>query len=229
MNSSGVPANSQSLSGRRASTIALSIGHVVERNTTSPYPERNVRRSRSVIGRFAGTVSSSALSIVRRTLRFASSGSHSSTGSSSLSLHSSDEDHGGDGRDRLRHRSQAEDRVAPHRRAAVERQRADGVHMLLAAPADERDEARQPAAVHVAAHGVVHPREPRGGDPPIRRLEWGDVPPSSATRRFRAYVTPWSSPFAQWARCDARRVSHRPGPDRRYVGHVLPPRHRDAW
>jgi hypothetical protein len=42
-----------------------------------------------VIGRFAGTVSSSGLSIVRRTRRLASSGSHWSTGSSSLSLHSS--------------------------------------------------------------------------------------------------------------------------------------------
>jgi hypothetical protein len=48
-----------------------------------------VSRSRSVIRRFAGTVSSSGLSIVRRALRSCSSGSHSSTGSSSLSLHSS--------------------------------------------------------------------------------------------------------------------------------------------
>ena len=42
-----------------------------------------------MIGRFAGTVSSSGLSIVRRTWRSFSSGSHSSTGSSSRSLHSS--------------------------------------------------------------------------------------------------------------------------------------------
>ena len=42
-----------------------------------------------MIGRFAGTVSSSGLSIVRRTWRSFSSGSHSSTGSSSLTLHSS--------------------------------------------------------------------------------------------------------------------------------------------
>ena len=56
---------------------------------TSPYPDRNVSRSRRVIGRFEGTVSSSGLSRVRRTLRSLSSGSHSSTGSSSLSLHSS--------------------------------------------------------------------------------------------------------------------------------------------
>ena len=42
-----------------------------------------------MIGRFAGTVSSNGLSTVRRTLRFLSSGSQSSTGSSSLSLHSS--------------------------------------------------------------------------------------------------------------------------------------------
>jgi hypothetical protein len=42
-----------------------------------------------VIRRLAGTVSSSGLSIVRRTLRSFSSGSHSSTGSSSRILHSS--------------------------------------------------------------------------------------------------------------------------------------------
>jgi hypothetical protein len=42
-----------------------------------------------VIGRFAGKVSSSGLSIARRTRRSASSGSHRSTGSSRRSAHSS--------------------------------------------------------------------------------------------------------------------------------------------
>lgn len=89
MNSSGVPSNIHALSGRRASISALWSGHIGARNATSPYPERNVSRSRTVIGRFAGTESSSSLSIVRRTFRFASSGRNSSTGSSSRSLQSS--------------------------------------------------------------------------------------------------------------------------------------------
>ena len=46
-------------------------------------------RSRSVIARFAGTVSSSGLSMRFRTLRFASSGSSGSTGSSRRSFPSS--------------------------------------------------------------------------------------------------------------------------------------------
>ena len=33
--------------------------------------------------------------------------------------------------------------------------------MLPAAPADQRDEAGQPATFDVAAHDVVHPRQPR--------------------------------------------------------------------
>ena len=89
MNSSGVPANGHSLRGRRASTSAFWSGQAGEMKPTSPYPDRKVSRSRRVMGRFAGTVSSSGLSIVRRTLRSFSSGSHSSTGSSSLTLHSS--------------------------------------------------------------------------------------------------------------------------------------------
>jgi hypothetical protein len=89
MNSSGVPGNIHALSGRRASINALWSGHVGERNATSPYPERNVRRSRVVSGRFAGTVSLSSLSSVRSTFLFASSGRNASTGSSSRSLHSS--------------------------------------------------------------------------------------------------------------------------------------------
>lgn len=54
-----------------------------------PKPRRKVSRSRSVIGRFAGTVSPTGPSIRRRTRRFASSGSSRSTGWSSRSRHSS--------------------------------------------------------------------------------------------------------------------------------------------
>src|SRR6266849_3424596 len=52
-------------------------------------PRRKVSRSRSVIARFAGTVSSSGLSMRLRTLRFASSGNSGSTGSSRRSFASS--------------------------------------------------------------------------------------------------------------------------------------------
>lgn len=38
---------------------------------------------------------------------------------------------------------------------------ADRIDMLLAAPADERDEAGQPAALDVTAHDLVHALEPR--------------------------------------------------------------------
>jgi hypothetical protein len=50
---------------------------------------RNVSRSRTVIGRCAGTVSFRGPSSRRSTLRSASSGSRRSTGSSSRSVHSS--------------------------------------------------------------------------------------------------------------------------------------------
>jgi hypothetical protein len=55
----------------------------------APWPRRKVSRSRKVIARFAGTVSSSGASIARSTLRLASSGNQRSTGSSSRSRHSS--------------------------------------------------------------------------------------------------------------------------------------------
>ena len=54
-----------------------------------PSPQRKVSRSSTVIGRLAGTVSSSPASIRRSTRRLASSGSSRSTGSSSLNLPSS--------------------------------------------------------------------------------------------------------------------------------------------
>ena len=55
----------------------------------NPIPSWNVSRSRSVIGRSAGTVSSSGPSTWVSTRREASSGRNSSTGSSSRSAHSS--------------------------------------------------------------------------------------------------------------------------------------------
>jgi hypothetical protein len=73
-----------------------------------------------------------------------------------------DEDHRGDCSDRLRHRGQAEDRVAPHRCRAVERQPTDRINVLRTPPADERDETRQAATVDVALQDVVQPRQPRG-------------------------------------------------------------------
>lgn len=58
------------------------MGYVPGSAMTIPNPSRNVRRSRTVIGRAAGTVSSRSLSTPRSTRRPASSGSHRSTGSS---------------------------------------------------------------------------------------------------------------------------------------------------
>jgi hypothetical protein len=70
-----------------ASTAAFMIGTSIGK--TNPKPNVKVSRSRRVIGRLAGTVSSSGPSNRLRTLRSASSGSSRSTGSSSRSLHSS--------------------------------------------------------------------------------------------------------------------------------------------
>src|SRR4030095_8934852 len=92
------------------------------------------------------------------------------------------------------------------------------VHVLCAPPADERDEARQSAAVHVAAQGGVHPRPPPGGgirgrSPPRGggcrasspaawgRIQgsspaaWRRIPRSSAMCRFRVLVTSCSAPL----------------------------------
>jgi len=55
----------------------------------APSPNVKVSRSRGVIDRIAGTNSSIGPSMLFSTRRLASSGSNSSTGSSSLSLHCS--------------------------------------------------------------------------------------------------------------------------------------------
>ncbi len=69
----------------RSLSASATTGHgpgVVNISRTMPKPNVNVSRSRAVIGRSAGTVSSSGPSILIRTLRSASSGSSRSTGSS---------------------------------------------------------------------------------------------------------------------------------------------------
>src|SRR5438094_401564 len=96
---------------------------------------RKVRRSRTVIGRFAGTVSSSGPSSRLRTLRYASSGSSRCTGSSSRSRHSS------------------------------HRLRADRIDLHLAAPAHQHDDPGHVATLDIAGHDVVHAAEPRPGPP----------------------------------------------------------------
>ena len=72
-----------------ASSIARWIGYCPGGAMNAPRPITNVSRSRRVIGRCAGTVSSSGASSRAKTWRSASSGSRSSTGSSSRSRHSS--------------------------------------------------------------------------------------------------------------------------------------------
>src|SRR5665647_142407 len=71
------------------SLIAFWMGYVSGGAMTMPKPIVKAKRSRTVIGRIAGTVSWSGPSSRFRTLRSASSGSSRSTGSSRRSLHSS--------------------------------------------------------------------------------------------------------------------------------------------
>ena len=73
---------------RCASVAAATTGHgwgAMNISMTMPKPNVNVSRSRTVIARRAGTVSSSGPSIRRSTRRFASSGNNRSTGSSRVS------------------------------------------------------------------------------------------------------------------------------------------------
>jgi hypothetical protein len=73
------------------------------------------------------------------------------------------QDHGRRGRDRLGHRGDAKDRVAPDRVAAAERLHADRIDVHLAAPAEQIDDAGHGAALDMAGHDVVHAAEPRRG------------------------------------------------------------------
>src|SRR6266700_467599 len=65
------------------------MGYVSGMAITLPKPMQYVSRSRRVIARCAGTVSSRSEEMDVSTRRFASSGSHGSTESSSRNLHSS--------------------------------------------------------------------------------------------------------------------------------------------
>jgi hypothetical protein len=71
-----------------------------------------------------------------------------------------DQDHRRGGHDRLCHRRDTKDRVAPHWIATVEHCVADDVDVRLAPPADQRDETGKISALHVTGHGLVHALEP---------------------------------------------------------------------
>ena len=85
----GVPSGSGGPMPTRCAPAAARTGYASGGAISWPKPIVNVSRSRTVMGRRAGTVSSSAASGLRSTRRPASSGSSSSTGSSSRSRHSS--------------------------------------------------------------------------------------------------------------------------------------------
>src|SRR4030081_2712329 len=78
-------------------------------------PKVDVSRSRTVIWRLAGTVSSSGESMRRSTLRFASSGNQAFKGIVEPEYAVVDQNHGCGRRDQLRDRRDPEDRVATHR------------------------------------------------------------------------------------------------------------------
>jgi hypothetical protein len=92
-----------------------------------------------------------------------------------------DEHHRGRGGDRLGDRSDAENRVAPHRVLAAERLHADRLDMRLAAPADERDEAGHPAALDMAGHDLAHAGKAR---PRQASAAHGPLPASRRVRRW---------------------------------------------
>jgi hypothetical protein len=146
-----------------------------------------------VIGRAAGTVSSSGPSIRFRTFpvgQLRQEPIHRLVQPQLAFLH---QDHRRCGRDRLGHRGNAEDRVPPHR-AAPERLLADRIDVDLAAPADERDETGELAARNIAGHDIVHAAKPRPGQssgahrllPPtgLIRSRW---PPWRGLSRRRAH------------------------------------------
>ncbi len=109
------------------------------------------------------------------------------------------QDHRRRGRERLGHRGDAEDRVATHRVAAADRLEADRIDMRLAAPADQRDDARHVAALDIAGHDLVHAAEPRLGQssgarrliPPFRLIR-EDKTRANASPSGRGGLKPWS-------------------------------------
>ena len=86
-----------------------------------------------------------------------------STGSSSRELAFLDQNHRGCRGDRLGHRGDAEDRIAPHRVAAGDDLHADRIDMHFAAPAHHGDDAGCCAALDTLGQDVVHALEPRPG------------------------------------------------------------------
>ena len=71
------------------------------------------------------------------------------------------QDHCGHGRNRLGHRCDAEDRVAPDRIAPVPILAADGIHVRLAMPAEQRHNACHLAPLDMTCKDIVHAVEPR--------------------------------------------------------------------
>ena len=124
--------------------------------------------------------------------------------------------------DRLRHRRDAEDRVTSHRMAAADCRRPDGVDVHRTAPAEDRHQAGQLAAIHVGLHHLVHaiearPRQSsrarsyrllRGRDRGLHEL----VDLGAALRRR---VSPRPSPAPARARAAPRRARDTRPPGRR--------------
>ena len=82
------------------------------------------------------------------------------------------EHHQGDAGDRLRHRVDAEDGIALHRRAALDVPDAGHVDVdQLAAARHQGHHAREPAVVDHALHAGGEPFEPLRGDPYVGRID----------------------------------------------------------
>jgi hypothetical protein len=128
---------------------------------TLPNPMRDVSKSRTVIARTAGSVSSSCEDMAFSTLRFASSGSHGSIESSSRSLAFFHQNHCRHCRDGLRDGSDAEDRVTLYGRRMAERHCAERLYVNVVMTTDERNQPRQLFTLNVSGQHLMHSREPR--------------------------------------------------------------------
>ena len=150
----GIPCPSSS------SDSASAMGTVPGAAATMPRPMVKVSRSRTVIGRYAGH---RVVQLGVRPLQHPPVGQlgqqpvHRLVQPEQAFL---DQDHGRDRGDRLGHRRDAEDRVAPHRLLRVRGHRADRVDVPLAPARDERHEAGHLASLDVAGHHVVQTLEP---------------------------------------------------------------------
>jgi hypothetical protein len=106
-----------------------------------------------------------------------------------------DQNHRGYGGDRLGHRGDAEERVAPHRLAASGRLQADRIDMHRAPPAHRHDDARHLAALDVTRHDLVHPAEPCSGQSAAAHAPASRVN-SASIRISTASLTPIEEPGA---------------------------------